>query len=311
MKFNKKVQLQTLLSIIDAKPLGNLDVEITGINEIHTVEEGDISFVDSPKYYDRMLKSKASIIIINTGEVAIPEGKLLLVTNDPFDAYMKIVEHFKPFVPSSKMIADSATIGVGTVIQPNVFIGNNVVIGKNCLIHSNVSIYDNCIIGDNCIIHSGSVLGADAYYFQKHDGALRKFLSCGNVVIGNDVEIGALCSIDKGVSNDTTIGEGTKMDNHVQVGHDTVIGKHCLIGCNCSIAGVTVIEDDVLIWANVAVNKDIVVGRGSTILATSAVDKSVAPGSVMFGVPAEVASKRWRQLAALRNLPDFMKNFNG
>lgn len=310
MKFKGAVPLDLIVEITKAQPKGNLDVKITGINEVHTVEEGDISFVDSPKYYDKMLKSSASVIIINTDEVEIPEGKLLLVSDDPFAAYMSVVEYFMPFTPCSTPISSTAKIGEGTIIQPNVFIGNNAVIGKNCVIHSNVSIYDNCIIGDNVVIHSGCVIGADAYYFQKHDGKYRKFKSCGNVVIGNDVELGALCTIDKGVSNDTTIGDGTKMDNHVQVGHDTVIGKNCLIGCHSSIAGVTIIEDDVVIWAKTAINKDIVVGKGSVILATTAVDKSVKPGKIMFGIPAEEASKRWRELAALRNLPELMRKIN-
>ncbi len=310
MKFKEAIPLELILDITNAKPIGNMDVVITGINEVHTVDTGDISFVDSPKYYDKMLKSKASIILINTDQVAVPEGKLLLVTDDPFAAYMQIVEHFQPFQACSALISPTAKIGKNTVIQPNCFIGNNVVIGDNCLIHSNVSIYDNVVIGDNVIIHAGSVLGADAYYFQKRDGKYRKFLSCGNVIIGDDVEIGALCTIDKGVSNDTVIGSGTKMDNHVQVGHDTVVGKNCLIGCHCSIAGVTVIEDDVLIWAKASINKDIVVGKGSVILATSAVDKSVQPGKVMFGVPAEEASKKWRELAALRGLPALMKKLD-
>ena len=123
--------------------------------------------------------------------------------------------------------------------------------------------------------------------------------SCGRVVIGDDVEIGALCSIDKGVSADTIIGSGTKFDNHVQVGHDTVIGKNCLLGSQVAIAGVTVIEDDVLIWAKVAINKDLTIGKGAVILATSNVDKSLKGGITYFGSPAIEAKKMWRQLVKL------------
>lgn len=310
MKFPVRVSLEKILELTGAEPYGNIAVEICGINEIHTVEHGDICFVDHPKYYDKTLKSNADIIIINTKDVDIPEGKLLLLTEDPFAAYMNIVKYFRPFMPCSSQVSETAKIGEGTVIQPNCFIGNDVVIGKNCIIHSNVSVYDGVTIGDNVIIHSGSVIGADAYYFQKKDGRYRKFESCGSVVIENDVEIGALCTVDRGVSNDTIVGEDTKLDNHVQIGHDSIVGKHCLIGCHTAIAGVTVVEDDVLIWAKVAVNKDIVIGKGSVILATSAVDKSVEPGKVVFGIPAEDASKKWRELAALRNLPDTLKKLN-
>ena len=310
MKFTNKLALEKVIEITGAKPKGNLNVEILGLNEVHMVEKGDISFVDHPKYYDKLLHSKADIIIINTENVEIPEGKLLLICDDPFAAFVRLIKHFRPFVASNSCVSESAKIGANTVIQPNSFIGNNVTIGDNCIIHSNVSIYDHVVIGNNVIIQSGCVIGADAYYFQKRDGKYRKFESCGNVIIDNDVEIGALCTIDRGVTSDTKIGEGTKFDNHVQVGHDSVIGKNCLIGCHCSIAGVTVIEDDVVLWAEVAINKDLVVGKGAVVYATSAVGKSVPPGQVVFGIPAIEASKKWREMAALRNLPDILKKLN-
>ncbi|MGI6717621.1 MAG: UDP-3-O-(3-hydroxymyristoyl)glucosamine N-acyltransferase [Bacteroidales bacterium] len=310
MKFTEKVTLNDILKIIDAEPIGNLDVEILGINEIHKVNKGDISFVDHPKYYDRMLKSNADIIIINSKDVEVPEGKLLLISDDPFGDFVKIINYYQPFLPSNKNISDSSKIGKGTIIQPSCFIGNNVEIGDNCIIHANVTIYDNVKIGNNVIIHSGSVIGADAYYFQKKNGKYRKFVSCGNVIIEDNVEVGALCTIDRGVTSDTLIGEGTKFDNHVQVGHDSIIGKNCLIGCHSSIAGVTTIEDDVVIWARVAINKDIVIGKGSTVLAMSAVGKNVNPGDIVFGVPAIDHNKKWREMAALKNLPDFMAKFN-
>jgi UDP-3-O-[3-hydroxymyristoyl] glucosamine N-acyltransferase len=152
------------------------------------------------------------------------------------------------------------------------------------------------------------VLGADAYYFQRKPDGFRKMESCGTVVIGNRVEIGALCSIDRGVSGNTTIDDGTKMDNHCQVGHDTYIGRNCLIGSHAAIAGVTRIEDDVILWGRVAINKDIVIGKGAIILATSAVDKSLeGNGKVYFGAPAEDARKKWREMAAVRQLPELIK----
>lgn len=204
------------------------------------------------------------------------------------------------------MISPSALIGEGTIIQPGAFIGNHVTIGKNCLIHANASIYDHTIIGDDVIVHSNSVLGADAYYFQRRPEGYKKFESCGRVILKDRVEVGALCSIDKGVTGDTIIDEGTKLDNHCQVGHDTYIGKNCLIGSHAAIAGVTRIEDDVIIWGRVAINKDLVIGKGAVILATSAVDKSLAGGKTYFGVPADDVRKKWRELAALKQLPDFM-----
>ena len=309
MQLNPTLSLSTVADMVGSTFSGEPDFIISGINEIHMVQPGDLTFVDHPKYYSKALNSKATTIIINK-EVECPEGKALIFHDDPFAAYVSLVKKLRPFEQSTSSISQSATIGEGTIIQPNSFVGNHVRIGKNCLIHANVSIYDHTVIGDEVIIHSGSVIGADAYYFQRKPEGYRKFESCGRVVISNKVEIGALCAIDKGVSGDTFIGEGTKFDNHVQVGHDTYIGNHCLIGSHCAIAGVTRIEDDVILWGKVAINKDIVIGKGAVLLATSAVDKSIEGGKTYFGVPAEEARKKWRELAALKQLPDIIARLN-
>ncbi len=308
MKFPNPLTLAEAAELTGAKAIGDKSFLVTGLNEIHMVEPGDVTFVDHPKYYDKALNSAATTILINK-EVEAPAGKALLVHNDPFVAFRILIRHFRPFVPSSDSIAESAVIGKGTIIQPGVFIGNNVTIGENCLIHANVSIYDHTSIGNEVVIHSGAVIGADAYYFQKKPEGFRKFESCGRVIIGDKVEIGAMTTIDKGVTGDTIIGEDTKFDNHVQVGHDTHIGKRCLIGAHTAIAGVTKIEDDVLLWAKVAVNKDLVIGKGAVILATSGVDKSLEGGKTYFGTPAIEARKKWRELAALRALPDLFQKF--
>ena len=298
MKFDKKHNLKEIATLIDAEYIGSPDFEVLGINEIHNVEKGDITFVDHPKYYNKALNSKATVIIINK-LVDCPNGKALIISEDPFADYNKIVNIFRSFSPSVQDISETANIGEGTVIQVGSFVGEHVKIGRNCLIHSNVSIYDHTIIGDNVVIHSNSVIGADAFYFQKKDGAFRKMPSCGRVILEDNVEIGALCSIDKGVSADTILGKGTKTDNHVQIGHDTVIGKNCLLGSQVAIAGVTVLEDDVTIWAKVAINKDVTIGKGATILATSNVDKNLEGGITYFGSPAIEARKMWRQLVKL------------
>ncbi len=302
MRFPQTQTLQWVANFLGNRQfVGDANFAVTGINEIHMVEAGDLTFVDHPKYYDKALNSAATTILINK-EVPCPAGKALIVSDTPFDDYMKLVQYFRPFEAASAMISPTAKIGEGTIVQPGTFIGNHVKIGKNCLIHANVTIYDHTIIGDDVIIHSGAVLGADAYYFQKRPDGFKKFESCGRVVIGNKVEIGALCAIDKGVSGDTTIDEDTKLDNHSQIGHDTYIGKHCLIGAHCAIAGVTRIEDDVLLWGRVAVNKDLVIGKGAVVLATSGVDKSLEPNKVYFGIPAREARNKWKEMAALRAL---------
>ncbi len=300
--------LSQIATLIGAEYVGNPDFPITGLNEIHKVEPGDITFVDHPKYYTKALNSQASTVLINK-KLDCPKGKALLIHDDPFDAFLKIMRHFRPFEPQTQAVSPSAVIGEGTIVMPGAFVGNHTVIGKNCIIHPNVTIYDYCVLGDNVIVHSGSVIGADGFYFQHRSDGYKKFESFGRVVLADNVEVGALCSIDKGVTSDTFIGKGTKLDNHCQIGHDTYIGKDCLIGSHAAIAGVTRIEDEVILWGRVSINKDLVIGEGAVILATSAVDKSIEPGKAVFGVPAQEVKKQWREQAALRQLPELLRDF--
>jgi UDP-3-O-[3-hydroxymyristoyl] glucosamine N-acyltransferase len=301
MKFSRIYTLKEIADLINARFIGEPDFPVTGINEIHMVEHGDLTFVDHPKYYKKALNSKATTILINK-EVTPPEGKSLIISDKPFDDYVFLVKNIRPFEKAVAAISPSAVIGEGTIIQPGAFVGNHVVIGTNCIIHSNVSIYDHSVIGNNVILHSGCVIGADAYYFQKRPSGYKKLESCGRVVIEDDVEIGALTSIDKGVSGDTIISRGTKFDNHVQVGHDTYIGKNCLIGAYCAIAGVTRIEDDVILWAGVLVNKDLVIGKGAVLLAGSGTERSLEGGKIYWGIPAVEARKKWKEVATLKQL---------
>ncbi|NVO19376.1 MAG: UDP-3-O-(3-hydroxymyristoyl)glucosamine N-acyltransferase [Bacteroidetes bacterium] len=309
MKLPHPVTLQEIATFLGAQYSGPSDFPVTGINEIHMVTAGDLTFVDHPKYYSKALTSKATTILINQ-RVEAPDGKSLIFCDDPFADFVKLGRKYNPFMACNSAISPTASIGENTVIQPGAFIGNKVSIGKNCIIHSNVSIYDGCILGDNVIIHANSVIGADAYYFQRKPEGYRKLESCGTVVIADNVEIGALCSIDRGVSGDTYIGHGTKFDNHVQVGHDTQIGNNCLIGAHSAIAGVTRIEDDVILWARVVINKDIVIGKGAIILATSGLDKSVPGGKTYFGSPAEEAWKKWREMVAVKQLPGILQKID-
>ncbi len=301
MKFNPPQTLESIAQIIDAKPIGELDYQVLGLNEIHVVEAGDIVFVDHPKYYDKALNSAATIILINK-ELEPPEGKCLLISEDPFSDTLKLIEHFSPFKKSETPLARSAKIGEGTIIQPNVFIGNNVTIGNNCLIHSGVSIYDNTQIGDNVIIHANSTLGADAFYYQKRAGEYQQFTSCGRVIVKSNVHIGANCTIDRGVTGDTTIGNGTKIDNIVHVGHDTVIGENCLFASQVGIAGCVVIKDNVTLWGQVGVASDLTIENNVIVYAQSGVGKSLAANKSYFGSPCEEAKGKFREMHTLRRL---------
>ncbi|WP_047245393.1 UDP-3-O-(3-hydroxymyristoyl)glucosamine N-acyltransferase [Maribacter thermophilus] len=306
MRFPTTFTLNQIAEIINSEYVGPHDFPVLGMNEIHVVQEGEIVFVDHPKYYDKALASKATIVLINK-RVDCPEGKALLISEDPFRDFNKLTRYFSPFVSSASAISDSAKIGKNTIIQPNVFIGNNVVIGDDCKIHSNVSIYNNCIIGNNVTIHAGSVLGADAFYYKNRPEGFDKLLSGGRVVVKDNVDLGALCTIDRGVTGDTTIGEGTKIDNQVHVGHDTVIGKKCLIASQTGIAGCVIIEDEVTLWGQVGTNSGITIGKKSVVMGQTGVTKSVAGGKSYFGTPIEESREKLKQLAYIKKIPDIIK----
>ena len=305
MKFSKIHTLKEIAAIIDSEYIGADDFPIYGMNEIHVVEAGDIVFVDHPKYYDKALQSEATIILINKN-VDCPEGKALLISDDPFRDFNTLTKHFRPFVAANVSISHSAKIGAGTTIQPNCFIGNNVVIGENCLLHANVILYDNTIIGNNVIIHSGTILGADAFYYKKRPDGFDQLLSGGRVVIEDNVGIGALCTIDKGVTGDTTIGEGTKIDNQVHVGHDTVIGKKCLIASQTGIAGCVIIEDEVTLWGQVGTTSGITIGAKAVVLGQTGVTKSIEGGKSYFGTPVEESREKLKQLAYIKRIPELL-----
>ncbi|WP_315020159.1 UDP-3-O-(3-hydroxymyristoyl)glucosamine N-acyltransferase [Capnocytophaga leadbetteri] len=301
MRFPQPYTLKQIATIINAKYIGDDDFSVLGMNEIHVVQPGDIVFVDHPKYYDKALQSKATIVLINK-EVECPEGKALLISDDPFRDFNKLTDFFKPFVKAFSLVAPTAVIGKNTIIQPGAFIGNNVKIGKNCLIYSNVSVYDDCVIGDNVTIHAGTVLGADAFYYKKRPEGFDKLKSGGRVVIEDNVDLGALCTIDRGVTGDTTIKKGTKIDNQVHIGHDTVVGEKCLIASQTGIAGCVVIEDEVTIWGQVGMTSGITIGKKAVILAQSGVSKSLEGNQTYFGYPAGEAREKYREMSALKQL---------
>jgi UDP-3-O-[3-hydroxymyristoyl] glucosamine N-acyltransferase len=310
MKFASPFSVRWIADLIGAEVLGNADATATGINEIHRVETGDICFVDHPKYYDKCLHSAASCIIINTKEVQIPEGKTLLVVSDPFDAYLTIANHFRPFAASEKAISSSSKIGSGTVVMPNVFIGNYVTIGRDCVIHPNAAILDYTVIGDSVVIQAGSVIGSDAFYYntkKNRDVWYRRMQSCGHVVIEDFVEVGAGCTIDRGVTADTRIGQGTKLDNMVHIGHDVVIGKNCLLAAQVAIAGGTTLKDGVTLWGQVGLSKTLTIGKNVTVLAQSGVGKDLPDNSVHWGSPSEDALTKKRELIWVRRIPEMWK----
>lgn len=309
MKFDKPISVEWVKEFVKPKKvIGELatSVEITGINEVHKITNGDITFVNVAKYYDKTFESSATIVLIDQ-EVDAQDGKLLFVCDDPAGEFMNLSKHFRPFEPATKAISDSAEIGEGTIIQPNVFVGNHVKIGKNCIIHPGVSIYDHSIIGDNVIIQSNTVIGGDAFYFIRRnnkDLLYDKLENTGRTIIEDHVEIGSCCTIDKGASGDTIIGRGSKFDNYIHIGHGTVVGENCLFAAQVGVAGKVNIGNNVILYGQVGVSKDLDIGDNTVVLAKSGVGKSLPGGEVWFGIPVQAAKDKMEELVWVKRIPE-------
>lgn len=306
MKISTPHTVKEIAALIDCEFVGDPTHLVTGINEIHVVVSGDLVFVDHPKYYEKALKSNATTILIDQ-QVDCPEGKALIISSAPFDDFNRLTRHFQPFVPQQKAVGEGAEIHSSAIIYPTVFIGHNVKIGENVVIYPGASIMNNTTIDNNVIIGPNSVIGHSAFYYKKKPTGFDRMHTCGGVHLHENVEIGALCTIDAGVTGITTIGEGTKIDNQVHIGHDTVIGKGCLLAANVGLAGCVRVEDNVTLWGQVGCASDITIGEGAVVLAQSGIAKSLAGGKTYFGSPCSEVKEKFREMAALRQLPKLLE----
>ncbi len=308
MDFPRVYQLNEIAEIINCRYVGSEDFPVKGMNEIHVVRPGDIVFVDHPKYYDKALESAATIVLINK-DVDCPSGKALLISDDPFRDFNKLTRFFVEDYAFAKAdsLKENENIHPSARIHPSATIGRNVSIGENTLIQANVSIGDRTVIGRNVIINAGTVLGGDAFYYKKRESGYDKLLSGGKVVIEDNVELGALCTIDRGVTGDTIIGQGSKLDNQVQIGHDTVLGERVLIASQTGVAGCVVIEDNVTIWGQVGITSGITIGKGAVISAKAGVSKSLEGGKHYFGIPADDFRSKYKEIAAIKKIPELLE----
>lgn len=305
----KLKQVQTVKQIADflgCTFVGSPDHLVSGINEIHKVVRGDLVFVDHPKYYQKALNSAATTILIDQ-TVDCPEGKALIISGKPFDDFNKLTAHFEPYIAPKGDRGENVSIDASAIVYPNVFIGNNVKIGMNVRIYPGAVIGDRTQIDENAIVGPNSVIGHYAFYYKKKSDGYHRMHTCGGVHIKRNAEIGGLCTIDAGVSGLTVIGEGSKLDNQVHVGHDTVIGKNCLMAANVGLAGCVVVEDNVTLWGQVGCASDIVIGEGAVVLAQSGIAKSLEGGKTYFGSPCGEVKLKFREMAALRKLPELLE----
>jgi len=230
-----------------------------------------------------------------------------MICDNPFSVYDDIVRTHRPFTPIWASVDPTADIDPSAIIEPNVIIGPHVKIGKETYIQAGAIIHEHCIIGDHVIIQSGALIGTDAFYFQKKEGKYTKWRSGGRVVIEDHADIGAGCTLNRGVSGDTIIGEGTKLDSQVHIGHGVEVGKHCLIAAQTGIGGKSIIGNNVVIYGQVGIVQDVQIGDGAVLFAKTGAAKSLEGGKTYFGYPADEMRTRLKELAALRQLPEIIK----
>lgn len=307
MKFEQPIPLTALASELGAELLGATPGQmVLGMNEIHKVEPGDLTFVDVAKYYKKSLSSAATFILINE-RVECPEGKVLLYTETPFQAYNDLALRMRPPLAPVVGISPTAVIHPTAVVEPGARIGHHVKIGAHSLIQTGAFVGDYCIIGERVRIQTGVIIGTDAFYYKKTPEGFLKWHSIGRVCIEDDVEVGAGCTINRGVSGDTILGQGSKLDCQIHIGHGVVVGKRCLFAGQVGIGGKTIVEDEVVLYGQVGIAQNLHIGKGAIVLAKSGVSKSLEGGKVYFGTPAAEMNTRYRELAALRQLPEFFQ----
>ena len=307
MDLNKPIPVTEIAREYGCTLKGKKDILVRGLNEIHKVRKGDLTFVDAEKYYSKSLNSEATVILIDK-EVEVPEGKAILVCDNPFEVYNNLVDSHRPFRPLKTTIHPDTDIHPTAILEPHVVVGPESKIGAGSYIRANTYIGSHCTIGKNVIIGPNSTIGGDAFYFKKTKDGYRKWTTAGRVVIEDDVEIGCNCTIDKGVSGDTVIGAGSKLDNLIQIGHGVVLGKNCLIAAQSGVSGKTVLGDHVTVLGQVGIAQNLIIGDNAVIYAKSGVSKDIPEGGVYFGYPAIEAREKYRELAGIKMLLKERKN---
>lgn len=323
--------LKEICELVDGDLCGDPKATIHDVSEIQNALPGQITFLGNDKYRRYIESTEAEAIIVNkdfTGEY-----KNLVKVDNVNLAFSICLAKLRPAIPQknvgihkSAYVAKTAILGTDIYIGPNAvieenaiiengayihagsFIGNSARIGANSIIHPNVTIYHKCIIGEYNIIHSGTVIGSDGYGFVRNESGIEKIPQTGRVVLGTDIEIGANCSIDRGTISDTEIGEGTKLDNMIQLGHNVKIGVYCFIAGQSGIAGSTKVGNYTTIAGQVGIAGHLNIGNKVIIAAQSGITKDIKDGEFWFGYPATPYKEKTKEIANIRSIPDLKKD---
>jgi UDP-3-O-[3-hydroxymyristoyl] glucosamine N-acyltransferase len=321
--------------LVNGKIEGDADAVVDSFGKIEEAEQGQLSFLANPKYEDFLYTTNASIVIINDGyELRQSINATLIRVPDPYSAFAQLLSKYQEMVTqqlkgiqqpsfiasSAKLAADvfvgafsyigeNVKIGKNTKVFPNSFIGDNVVIGENCIIHPGVKIYHDCVLQNNVVIHAGTVIGSDGFGFAPQpDGSFKKVPQIGNVVIEDNVEIGANTTIDRATMGSTCIRTGAKLDNLIQVAHNVEVGESTVIAAQVGVSGSTKIGKNVMIGGQAGLVGHIQIADGSKINAQSGVSKSMKePNMAVTGSPAGDYTSALRSQAVFRNLPQLEK----
>jgi UDP-3-O-[3-hydroxymyristoyl] glucosamine N-acyltransferase len=329
-----KFTAEQIAGILEGEVIGNPNAEVHTLSKIEEGITGSLSFLSNPKYQNYIYTTKASVVIVNT--TFEPEQTIsttLIKVEDAYQSFTKLLEYYnqvklmKSGIEQPSVISDNVTygenlylgsfcyvgknvtIGKNVKIYPNSFIGDNVSLGDNCVLFAGVRVYSETIIGNNCIIHSGTIIGSDGFGFAPlEDGTYNKIPQIGNVVIEDDVEIGACTTIDRATMGSTFIRKGVKLDNHIQIAHNVEIGENTVIAAQTGVAGSTKIGKNCLIGGQVGFAGHIIVGDNVKIQAQSGIGKNIADGEVIQGSPAFNYGDFSKSYVHFRNLPKIVSD---
>lgn len=319
--------LRELAEYVDGRVFGDPNVAIRSASTLGRAEQGDISFLTNAKYAKQLRTTRASAVIVGK---EVPAASVpLLIAEDPYYAFMQVMvllhghrKHRKVGISTRASIADTAKIGAdchihdfvaiadgarigdGCILYPGVHIGQGVQMGNDCVIYPNATIYDDCKIGNRVIINANSTVGEDGFGYASHKGLHHKIPQIGTVVIEDDVEIGALCGIERGTLGDTVIGQGSKLGDLVAIGHGTKIGAHSLLVAQVGVAGSTTLGHHCIVGGQVGIVGHISIGNNVTIAAKAGVINNVPDGKVILGIPAIEAGQGRRAYGVIRHLPE-------